>query len=150
MSNTYDPGRYHVRITNAVLTTSAVKGTEQILLTLQILGCYPTGQGLVPMSGPETVAYLYITEGTIGTWDKPEWVARLLADLGFIGPSFHNLEPLIGQERDAEMELKTYNGATLESWRVYPSHAANVVALADSLARLYRFQGWMWARNRTL
>ena len=31
-----------------------------------------------------------------------------------------------------------------------PTAEARLVAMAERLARLYRFQGWVWARNRTL
>ncbi len=34
--------------------------------------------------------------------------------------------------------------------RLKPAAEARLVALAERLARLYRFQGWMWVRNRTL
>ncbi len=34
--------------------------------------------------------------------------------------------------------------------RLTPAAEARLVALAERLARLYRFQGWMCVRNRTL
>src|SRR4051794_25596747 len=106
MSVYYEAGRYRVRITGAALGESQPRQdgstTPQIEISVEVIGCYPTGAGLQPLTGPARSVYLSLTEACLGSASNPGWVAQTLADLGFVGPGFNDLAPLVGKERDAE------------------------------------------------
>lgn len=121
-SYAYVPGRYSIKIIRADLGLSG-NGVPQVELLTQPL-CRLVGESRDDVDGPPRYVYLRLTSGTLGTPDKPGWVWNLLQDLGFVGPSFADLEPIMGQVRDGEMRIETWRGTdnkplTKEAWTLY-------------------------------
>jgi hypothetical protein len=115
----YEVGRYRVRIISAALGESAGSGTPQVEVGISVIGAFVQGQGLVKVEGPDRTVYLSLTEATLGTPAEPGWVWQLLTYLGFKGPSFGDLSPLVGREEDAQCEHSEYNGQTSEKWSIW-------------------------------
>ncbi len=111
MSIHYEKGRYRLAVIGAALGESS-KGTPQVELQVEV------GDG----SGPPRRVYMSLTEGTLGTPQSPGWVWDRLVDLGFVGPSFSDLEPLIGAVRDGECKHEAGDdGVMREKWQIFGS-----------------------------
>jgi hypothetical protein len=137
-----------VRVADAQLG-EAKSGAAQVVLGVEVLSYFDEAeQQWYESSGPGRAVYLTLTDATLGTPAQPGWVWLTLRDLGFVGPSFADLGPLIGQERDASMKLETNNeGKEVERWNVFrrggakvekPVQAAGVAALNRKFAALLR------------
>lgn len=125
MAAFYTPGRYRVRIVGQTLAENK-KGNPELQLKVQPIGYYEQNEYHEhDFPYPRTV-YLTLTEGTIGTADKPGWIMELLRFLGFDGSSFGQLDPeakdavsFIGQEQDAICAVGDYDGKEREKWSIY-------------------------------
>jgi hypothetical protein len=121
----YTPGRYRVRIVGQVLAENK-KGNPELQLKVQPIGYYEKDEYVEhDFPYPRTV-YLTLTEGTIGTPDKPGWIMELLRFMGFDGSSFGQLDPeakdavsFIGHEHDAICAVGDYEAKEREKWSIY-------------------------------
>lgn len=125
MAAFYTPGRYRVRIVGQVLAENK-KGNPELQLKIQPIGYYEQSEYVEhDFPYPRTV-YLTLTEGTIGTPDKPGWIMELLRFMGFEGSSFGQLDPeakdavsFVGHEHDAICAVGDYEGREREKWSIY-------------------------------
>lgn len=130
MDTFWEPGRYRVKIVGACLGESKSSGTPQVEIGIQVEGLYTNGT-LHRADGPDRTVYLSLTEGTLGSASEPGWVWQTLTDLGFVGPTFADLQPLVGQVRDAQMETQEYNGSSQEKWSIYRRRGSTAMRPAE-------------------
>ncbi len=124
MSFNYAPGKYRLKIVAAALGETN-GGKPQIGLTCAVLdGRDVNGEPFELVDPPNRTVYLTLTEATLGTPEQPGWVWETLLDLGFVGPSFSDLKPLVGQVRDGKMHVETHEGKTREKWELYRQGSA--------------------------
>ncbi len=126
MAAFYTPGRYRVRIVAQTLTENK-RGNPELQLKVQPIGYYEQNGEYVQHDFPyQRTVYLTLTEGTIGTPDKPGWIMELLRFMGFDGSSFGQLDPeakdavsFIGHEHDAICVVGDYESKEREKWSIY-------------------------------
>ncbi len=121
----YQPGKYRLKIVAAALGETK-GGRPQIGLTCAVLSGRDkeSGEAFELVDPPNRTVYLALTDGTLGTPEQPGWVWQTLLDLGFQGPSFSDLTPLVGQVRDGEMKVEPYEGKPQERWELYRQGSA--------------------------
>jgi hypothetical protein len=119
MSAWYEPGRYRVEIVNAALGESKDKATPQVEVTILPKGVYAGGGQLLDCAEQARIVYLALTEATLGTTANPGWVMKTLTAFGFVGPSFNDLQPLIGKVADAQCVIEDFNGEQREKWSLW-------------------------------
>jgi len=129
----YDQGRYKLKVIGAALGESS-GGNPQVEIGIEILGFADPQEGYVTVQGPQQTVYLSLTEGTLGTPQNPGWVWQTLKDLGFIGPSFSDLQPLIGQVRDGELKYETWEGVDRGKWTIYRARGSEPMRPMDRSA----------------
>jgi hypothetical protein len=119
MATYHEAGRYRARVAAAALS-KATTGTDQVRLSLELLGIYGEGQdrqlyqAATSRFPPEV--YLALTEKTI------EWVQKVLTALGFEG-DFGNLQQMVGWEGDVLCQHETaqagkHQGEEVERWSI--------------------------------
>jgi hypothetical protein len=129
----YEPGRYRVKTRSAVLTGSRKSNSPQIAITFAVLGFYDHDRQLVEIeNAPDRTLYLPLSEATVGTPGNHGWVTDTLIDLGFVGPSFRDLDPLAGQERDATLRIEQYEGKDQERWKIWPQSGGGTITELDA------------------
>jgi hypothetical protein len=116
MTAWYEPGRYRVEIVNAALGESKEKGTPQVEVTILPKGVYGGGGQLLECADQPRTVYLPLTEACLGTAENTGWVMKTLAAFGFVGPSFNDLQPLIGKVADAQCVIESFDGEDREKW----------------------------------
>lgn len=153
------PGNYRAEILAATLG-AAKSGNPQIEFIVRVLGYYDAQHNYysfddepVPTAGTERRIYLTLTEKTLGTEHQPGWVWTTLVELGFVGPSFADLGPLVGQVRNVECEHEASQepGSVRERWRFRLHDSAKPMQAADAglTQRLDdRFAGLLQSRQQ--
>jgi hypothetical protein len=110
--------KFKCKIANAGLGKSH-GGGDQIEVFVDVLGLQ-RGKDYFPAepNWPGRSVYLSLTEGTLGTALQPGWVAQLLKWLGFVGPSFSDLDPLKGKEVYCTVKHDGFSGEPKEKWSI--------------------------------
>lgn len=122
MSVKYPIGRYRLRILSAALGESGT-GNPQIEI---VVG--PTGED--GEAGSPRRVYLTLTDATLGTPQNPGWVWETLAFLGFTGPSFADLDPLVGRECEGQCKHEPDDkGEMREKWSIFRGSSGPKTAL---------------------
>lgn len=133
MTRTYEAGRYKLKVVGAALGESS-GGTPQVEVGIEVQGYYDSQVGYMTVQGPQQIVYLALTEGTLGTPAQPGWVWQTLKDLGFQGPSFSDLQPLVGQVRDGELRYEEYDGKERGKWSIYRARGSEPMRPLDRKA----------------
>lgn len=124
MAAFYEPGKYRVRVTKQQFGENKNSNPE-LQLAIKPIGIYE-GEEPSDMEGLyDRTIFLTLTEGTLGTAEKPGWVMTTLLFLGFNGTSFAQLDPehtkaisFVGKEFDARCDVEEYQGKEREKWNV--------------------------------
>jgi hypothetical protein len=141
MAAYFDKGKYRIRITDQSLGENR-NGNPELQLRFDVIGIH-TKAGVEEMNGeyPRTI-YLVMTDGTIGTADKPGWVLEVLRSLNFNGQSFAQLDPshekavsFVGLEIDARCDHEEYDGREREKWSIVRPNASSTLAPAKPLEK---------------
>jgi hypothetical protein len=138
MAAFYDQGNYAVRIVGQSLTENK-KGNPELQLTIKIVGQYAADGELHPIDSEfNRTIFLTLTDGTIGTADRPGWVLEVLQYLGFTGASLAALDPddkhhvsFVGRECNAYCKVETYEGKEREKWNISRPREAKPAAPID-------------------
>ncbi len=111
-------GKYRARIVGAALGESEAKHTPQVEITIELITAMGEDGRTYPVDAKKIV-YMALTENTLGTTSSPGWVLETLTAFGFRGPSFSNLECLVGKEVDALCKEEEYDGKMNEKWSIF-------------------------------
>lgn len=129
MAAFYESGKYRVKIAKQAFGKNK-KDNFELQLTIKPIGVYSKpnspDEQLSEFDAPyERTIFLTLTEGTLGTTEKPGWVMQNLTYLGFNGDSFAQLDPndkdaisFVGLELDARCDHEDYEGKEREKWNI--------------------------------
>ncbi len=112
--------KYRARIVGAELGESETTKSPQIEIGFQFLYVYGDDGSATPTSGNCRV-YLPLSDKTIGSTQEPGWVIQQLIELGFRGPSFSNLDGLVGREADVSWKDDVYKDKPTKKWGILRS-----------------------------
>jgi len=113
----YEPGKYQC-VTNVAALVPAGTGTPQVVIEIYPTHGVPVHGDPFPVQGPPRRIYLSLTSATLGTPDRPGWVANALACLGFVG-DFADLSCLSDKTVIARMEMEPgRDGKVREKWNL--------------------------------
>lgn len=131
----YEPNqRYRVKIEDAALGESR-NGTPQIEVGCTIGYAIGTSGEMIEVAQGRIVAYLPLTEATIGSAQEPGWVIKTLLGLGWQGRSFAALDMLPGQEVNATCRHEEYGDQVQEKWALWPERRSPAKAVEAKKVR---------------